>query len=224
MRLNIPDTTVRAMPEFKDRRTSPPRGATSFASQLAGLIGPPPAPVVKAPVPAAPRLPAAATRPTDTDPGDKDSVLASASFADQLPAQVQERKLILRRADMMLDIPYVWGGDTLKGLDCSSYVSRAWNVSRQTTDTLSKVADAIPKEELRAGDALNLPTWKDPGRYGHVRMFDRWANEDKTKVWVYEETSQPGRSVHHVIDYDSRYQPMRLRTLGQRDTPPAASA
>ena len=224
MRLNIPDTTIRTMPEFKDRRNAPPRGATSFASQLAGLIGPSTAASVRVPAPAATTRVDVATRPQESDSSDKDAVLASASFADQLPNQVQERKLILRRADMMLDIPYVWGGDTLKGLDCSSYISRAWNVSRQTTDSLSKVADPIPREDLRAGDALNLPTWKDPERYGHMRMFDRWANEEKTKVWVYEETSNPGRSVHRVIDYDSRYQPMRLRTLSQRDSLPAASA
>lgn len=113
----------------------------------------------------------------------------------------------------MLGIPYVWGGDTLKGLDCSSYLSRAWGVPRQTTDTLSRVADPIPKDELQPGDAMNMPTWRDPEGYGHVRIFEKWANPERTKVWVYEETAEVGKVVHRVIDYNDRYQPMRLRSL-----------
>ncbi len=216
MSLNIADSTVRSMPEFKDRRNAPPRGVTSFASQLATLTGPAVTSVRDPSLPVS-RRPERSRATEGQDTSDKDVVFASASFADQTPSQTQERQLILRRADMMLEIPYVWGGDTLKGLDCSSYLSRAWDVPRQTTDTLSKVADTILKEDLRAGDALNLTTGKDPGRYGHVRMFDRWANAEKSRMWVYEETSNPGRSVHQVIDYDARYQPMRLRALGQKD-------
>ena len=132
------------------------------------------------------------------------------SFEDDLDPK---RGAILDRADKLLGVPYVWGGDSPKGLDCSSYVSRAWGVSRHTTDNLSQVADPIAKADLQAGDAMNLPTWKDPHGYGHVRLFDRWADGAKTKMWVYEETGDTGNSVHRVIPYDPRYQPMRLKGL-----------
>jgi cell wall-associated NlpC family hydrolase len=117
------------------------------------------------------------------------------------------RSEILQNAEQLMGVPYVWGGTSPSGLDCSAFVSRVWGVSRQTTDTLSSVAGPIAKEELQAGDALNLTTGRDPDGAGHVRLFDRWANPEHTKMWVYEET--PPRSVHHVINWDPAYQPMR---------------
>ena len=43
-------------------------------------------------------------------------------------------------------------------------------------------------------------------------MFDKWADPQKTKMWVYEET--PPRSIHHVINWDPSYTPMRrINTL-----------
>jgi cell wall-associated NlpC family hydrolase len=134
----------------------------------------------------------------------------AAAAADVVAPSRQE---ILERAGRLLGVPYVWGGNTSKGLDCSSYVSRVWGVGRQTTDTLSRVAENIDKDELRAGDAMNLPTWKDPNGYGHVRLFDRWADAARTRMWVYEETADTGNAVHRVMPYDARYQPMRLRGL-----------
>ena len=117
------------------------------------------------------------------------------------------RSEIVANAEKLLNIPYVWGGVKDSGLDCSAFISKAWGVSRQTTDTLSSVSHPISKDELQAGDALNLTTGRDPEGDGHVRMFDRWANAAHTKMYVYEET--PPKSIHHVIDWDPKYQPMR---------------
>jgi cell wall-associated NlpC family hydrolase len=117
------------------------------------------------------------------------------------------RSEILRSAQELMNVPYVWGGTSATGLDCSAFVSKAWGIARHTTDSLSSVAQAISKEELETGDALNLTTGKDPDGTGHVRLFDRWANAEHTKMYVYEET--PPRSVHHVINWDANYQPMR---------------
>jgi hypothetical protein len=72
----------------------------------------------------------------------------------------------------------------------------------------------VGRDELQAGDALNLTTGKDPEGDGHVRMFDKWANPEHTKLWVYEET--PPQSIHHIINWDSHYQPMRrFNTVAQ---------
>jgi cell wall-associated NlpC family hydrolase len=117
------------------------------------------------------------------------------------------RSSILASAQQLLNVPYVWGGTTASGLDCSAFVSKAWGVGRLTTDSLSSVSQPIGKNELQAGDALNLTTGRDSGGAGHVRLFDKWANPEKTRMWVYEET--PPRSVHHIINWDAAYQPMR---------------
>lgn len=130
---------------------------------------------------------------------------APASWTAGPPAV--EANEIIERAQAMLGIAYVWGGNTLEGLDCSAYVSRAWGLSRQTTDTLHLYSTSITKDELLPGDAMNLTKRADPRGYGHVRLFAAWANDERTRMWVYEET--PRQSIYHVIAYDDRYVPLR---------------
>jgi cell wall-associated NlpC family hydrolase len=125
--------------------------------------------------------------------------------------QAISRSEILASAQQLLNVPYVWGGTSATGLDCSAFVSKAWGVSRQTTDTLSSVAQPISKDELQAGDALNLTTSRDSEGDGHIRLFDRWANAEHTKMYVYEET--PPRSIHHMINWDPSYTPMRRHNV-----------
>ncbi len=114
---------------------------------------------------------------------------------------------IVTAAEGLLGVPYVWGGTSDRGLDCSAFVSRVWGVGRRTTETLPGVAFRIDKEELLPGDILNLTIGQDPRGYGHVRMFAGWANAEHTRMWDYEET--PPRSIHRVIAYDNRYTPLR---------------
>lgn len=123
------------------------------------------------------------------------------------------RSQILQSAQQLMNIPYVWGGNSSTGLDCSAFVSKAWGVGRHTTDNLSNVARRITKDELQPGDALNLTTGADSDGAGHVRLFDKWANAEKTKMWVYEET--PPRSVHHIITWDPDYTPMRRLNVSE---------
>ena len=127
-------------------------------------------------------------------------------------ASLAIRQSILDNAAAMLSTPYVWGGNTAgRGMDCSSYVSAAWAVARYTTESIGWVSFPIAKSELRPGDAMNLTMGRDPERFGHIRLFEAWANEAHTLVWVYEET--PPRAVHRVVVYDDRYQPIRLSGL-----------
>lgn len=114
---------------------------------------------------------------------------------------------VISSAQSLLGVPYVWGGNTTAGLDCSAYVSKAWGISRQTTDTIHTYSAAISKEQLLPGDAMNLTRSQDPRGYGHIRIFAAWANEEHTRMWVYEET--PKQSIYHAIPYDARYTPIR---------------
>lgn len=122
------------------------------------------------------------------------------------------RQRILSRAASLLGLRYVWGGNsTTSGMDCSAYVSWAWSQTRYTTDSIWNVSFPIAKNDLRPGDAMNLTIGRDPQRKGHIRIFEAWANVERTLVWVYEET--PPRVVHRVVVYDDRYQPIRLAGL-----------
>lgn len=207
MRTSAPEAgAVRELPEFKARRTTQPQLLGGFAAQLAALTDGPPAAARTPRTTQTREKVAPKAGPPPLDPAD----LAAAKSGG---APTPERAELLRRADGLLGIPYVWGGDSPKGLDCSSFISRIWGVSRQTTDTLPNITVPIAKDELKAGDIMNLPTWKDPEGYGHVRMFDQWANPEKTQMWVYEQTTATGESVRRVIDYDARYEPRRWKEL-----------
>ena len=216
---------VRQMPEFRARRTSTPTHIPSFDAQLASRtaalqaarpVRPAPAPLpVAKPTTFEAAAPPGVVVPLEP-PADFEEPIADVAAVTTVRPDwplPPARARILARAEALLGVPYVWGGDLTSGMDCSAYLSRAWGLSRQTTDTLSSFSDPIRKEQLAAGDALNLPTWKDPSRHGHVRIFDRWADDAKTRMWVYEETAETGMAVHRTIEWDSKYQPLRLRGL-----------
>jgi cell wall-associated NlpC family hydrolase len=148
----------------------------------------------------------AAAKPKTVPGGATAGITHAAMLPGAGPAPISTSE-ILANAQQLLNIPYVWGGTSVKGLDCSAFISKAWAIGRQTTDSLSRVAQPVAKDELQAGDALNLTIGKDTQGDGHVRMFDKWANPEHTRMWVYEET--PPQSIHHVINWDPHYQPLR---------------
>jgi cell wall-associated NlpC family hydrolase len=123
---------------------------------------------------------------------------------------------ILNEAKKHLGVPYVWGGFSPKGFDCSGYVSTLWRIPRHTTDTMNRVVRVINKDELMPGDALNYPL---AGKVGHIRIFDKWATADKALVWVYEATEP--QVMHRVVPYDPRYIPVRrLNVISDVPMPP----
>jgi Carboxypeptidase regulatory-like domain/NlpC/P60 family len=120
---------------------------------------------------------------------------------------------VLKSAQKYLGVPYVYGGFAPGGFDCSGYVSRIWEVTRHTTDTMAEVTRPISKDDLLPGDALNYPL---PGSVGHIRIFDKWATTDKGLVWIYEATEP--QVMHRVVPYDPRYLPVRRINI-QSDVP-----
>ena len=164
----------------------------------------------EAPAPPPPLVRPGPAEPAPAEPQSKDASLVI-------------RQAILDRAAVMLSTPYVWGGNAPgRGMDCSAYVSAAWGVARYTTESIGWVSFPIAKEELRSGDAMNLQIGRDPEGFGHIRLFEAWANEAHTLVWVYEET--PPRAVHRVVVYDDRYQPIRLAGLSNAGQAPLRPA
>ena len=142
-------------------------------------------------------------------------------------AQGAQRIEFPARAGRLLGLRYVWGGNsTSAGMDCSAYVSWVWGVGRFTTDSIWQVSHFITKDELRPGDAVNLTIARDPRRTGHIRLFEAWANEARTLMWVYEET--PPRAVHRVDDPALRWRAAGrcaggssgTRTTDRRRAPP----
>ena len=101
--------------------------------------------------------PAAAVRPTS-------------ALRDLMPRGGSSKAL--RRALSLIGTPYLWGGMTARGVDCSGLVQVAYRAVGMTlprdADMQYDAARLVPREELRAGDAAFLQ--KD-GRITHVMMM-----------------------------------------------------
>ena len=89
------------------------------------------------------------------------------------------------------------------GLDCSAFVSRCWEISRQSTRTLPNYSAEIPRNELVMGDILNVPA-------SHVRLFDKRAADGRPIV--YEASGSATKCVYRAVDWGS-YTPRRLNEL-----------
>ena len=170
-----------------------------------------------------PKGPNAPAAPPPPPPAAVEPVAEAPAEPQSTDLSLEIRQTILDRAAAMLATPYVWGGNTPgRGMDCSAYVSAAWGVARYTTESIGWVSFPIAKGDLRPGDAMNLQMGRDPQGFGHIRLFEAWANEAHTLVWVYEET--PPRAVHRVVVYDDRYQPIRLDGLSGSGITPLVPA
>lgn len=129
------------------------------------------------------------------------------------------RDQIISNASNWLGLPYLWGGFERAGIDCSAFVSRAWGLATHyTTDTIQAVSHPINRADLQPGDALNLPTWADPRRTGHIRLFGGWADAAKQSFVSYESTDPLG-SVRRVVAWDDRYMPIRYNQVETPATP-----
>lgn len=80
----------------------------------------------------------------------------------------------------MLGIPYVWGGESLKGFDCSGLLQYVWNkqgvqIPRTTYDQF-KAGTPVNPNQLQPGDAVffkgsDSKTVKGQVLPGHVGIY-----------------------------------------------------
>jgi len=89
------------------------------------------------------------------------------------------------------------------GIDCSAYVSRCWEIPRQSTATLPNYSKEITRSQLRQGDILNKP-------HSHVRLFDKRASDGRPIV--YEASGSAAKVVHRAVSWGD-YTPRRFNQL-----------
>ena len=81
-----------------------------------------------------------------------------------------ERKLFIKVATGFLGAPYKYGGSTVKGIDCSSYVRKMYEffdiTLPRTAREQSTIGVGIEKEELEAGDLVFFQTRRPIGHVG----------------------------------------------------------
>ena len=69
---------------------------------------------------------------------------------------------LLKKSKDYIGIPYVWGGETTRGMDCSAFVRSLYSnfgfkLPRVSRDQ-SKVGELIPRDKLKVGDLLFFDT------------------------------------------------------------------
>lgn len=84
------------------------------------------------------------------------------------------QKHIIENAKKLLGTPYVWGGTTPNGFDCSGYVQYVFNQSGiklpRTTTEQYKIGTYVPKSSLQPGDLVFLQNTYRAG-VSHVGIY-----------------------------------------------------
>ena len=107
-------------------------------------------------------------------PGGKEGFMRESELVDGPPPPADRRRL-MERALKFLGIPYLWGGTTPKGFDCSGLVKRVFLMEGislpRDSDRQALTGRLIPKErteDLVPGDLL---FFGEGGKVSHVAMY-----------------------------------------------------
>lgn len=89
-----------------------------------------------------------------------------------LPA-LERRRLVLRNAGLLLGDPYVWGGRSPSGIDCSGLVNLAYRAAGVDIprDAHEQFLRAKPVSAVQPGDLIFLSERGNPQRIVHVMLY-----------------------------------------------------
>jgi LysM repeat protein len=84
----------------------------------------------------------------------------------------EERSLLVRVVKTFLGVPYKLGGSTLKGIDCSAFVRKIYEVFNielpRTTREQFSIGKKVQKDQLEEGD---LVFFRERGNRAHVGIY-----------------------------------------------------
>lgn len=169
-----------AAPDFDDPAfTAVPRPAPVPAPAPPPATPATPARPALAPRPARPTAPAPQvrpvsrpTRPTRSAPAPRRTSRATRPAPALAPSIGGARSGLLAIAARYLGVPYVWGGTTPRGFDCSGYVQYVYAQAGirlpRTADQQMHAGRQIPRSQARPGD---LVAFVSGGEAHHIAIY-----------------------------------------------------
>jgi len=107
---------------------------------------------------------------TSQTEGEKGESVASATLGKW--SNPEERNLFVRVVRTFLGVPYKLGGSTLRGIDCSAFVKKIYEIFNielpRTTREQFSVGKKVEKDQLEEGD---LVFFKRRGNSAHVGIY-----------------------------------------------------
>lgn len=97
-------------------------------------------------------------------PEKKTVTVAEPKAAQQVSRGSSEVDNLIKRAMSLQGVPYLWGGTTRKGFDCSGFVQYVFKASGVTLPRTSfeqfKVGTPVSRDQLKPGDLVFFSTYK----------------------------------------------------------------
>ncbi|OPY01795.1 MAG: D-gamma-glutamyl-meso-diaminopimelic acid endopeptidase CwlS precursor [Syntrophorhabdus sp. PtaB.Bin047] len=110
------------------------------------------------------------------DDGDDGDTIVSFKYVPVKPWKNSEEKyMLVKVAKSFMGAPYKYGGNTLRGLDCSAYVKKIYEIFDVELPRSAReqfmVGNKISKEELSVGDLVFFKTRRYAKYPTHVGIF-----------------------------------------------------
>ncbi|MEL1134672.1 NlpC/P60 family protein [Desulfitobacterium sp. THU1] len=101
-------------------------------------------------------------KPTPTQ---RQKPIAQKSSPPAVSRGAGEVEQLLNRANRLIGVPYLWGGTTPKGFDCSGFVGYVFKASGislpRTSFDMYKIGTPVKRNELKPGDLIFFSTYTE---------------------------------------------------------------